>query len=83
MQDQQQLCDIALRIAREEEENSASRMRDAAQHAGEWKGMVTLLKKEIQTLRGELEVGFFLLPLLSAAFSEAPALYEQLGLIEI
>ena len=83
VQDQQQLRDIALQMAREEEENSASKMRDAVQHAGEWKGKVTLLKKENQALRGELEVGFFLLSLLSAAFSEAPALYKQLGLIEI
>ena len=62
VQDQQQLYTIALRMAREEEENSASKMRNTIQHAGELKGKVTLLKKEKKALRGELEVGFFLLP---------------------
>ena len=62
MQDQQQLYNIALRMAREEEENSAGKMRNAIRHAGEQKGKVTLLKKENQALRGELVVAFFLLP---------------------
>ena len=62
VQDQQQLCDIAVRMAREGEEACASKMKGAVQHAGECKGKVHLLKKENQALRDELEVGSFLLP---------------------
>ena len=51
-----------MRVAKEEEKASASKMKDAVDHAGEWKGQVTLLKKENKALKGELEAGSCVLP---------------------
>ena len=71
VQDQQQLCDITVRMVRKEEEASANKMRDAVKHAGEWKGQVTVLKKENKALKGELEVGFLLSSTLSLAVARS------------
>ena len=57
VQDQEELCKIRVRIANEEEEASAAKMKNAVNHAGEWKGQVTVLKRENTALKGELEVG--------------------------